>query len=119
MADEEALHKIFSNLFGNAVKYAAGVVNLRLLPVTKDSQFFTLEISNDGFLIPADRKEKIFEPFYRMKETEKNAGSGIGLALSRSLAELHKGKLYMKKSEQEMNVFMLTLPVHQENESEE
>ena len=60
-------------------------------------------------------KEKIFEPFYRIKETEKQKGTGIGLALSRSLAQLHNGSLVLEP-ENEWNVFTLTLPIHQEIE---
>jgi len=55
-------------------------------------------------------KEKIFEPFYRLKETAKQKGTGIGLALARSLAQLHKGDLFMKDPEEKMNVFVLRLP---------
>jgi len=117
LADEEALHKIFSNLFGNAVKYATGTVKLRLLPVTKDSHFFTVEISNDGYLIPAEMKEKIFEPFYRLKETIKQKGTGIGLALARSLAELHNGKLWLKETKDGFNTFVLELPLRPEDPS--
>ena len=61
-----------------------------------------------------DMKEKIFEPFFRLKETEKQKGTGIGLALSRSLAQLHKGVLEFKESEDGLNVFLLTLPISQE-----
>jgi signal transduction histidine kinase len=61
-------------------------------------------------------KEKIFEPFFRLKETEKQRGTGIGLALSRSLAELHKGTLDLKEPANNLNVFVLRLPIHQENE---
>jgi signal transduction histidine kinase len=61
-------------------------------------------------------REKIFEPFFRLKETEKQKGTGIGLALARSLTELHKGTLELKKPENNMNVFALKLPVHQETE---
>ncbi len=111
MADEEALHKIFSNLFGNAVKYAAGRVNICLRPVTKESSFLTLEISNDGYQIPADMKEKIFEPFFRLKATIKQKGTGIGLALARSLAELHNGHLWLKESKDGLNTFILELPL--------
>ena len=60
--------------------------------------------------------EKIFEPFYRLKETEKQKGTGIGLALSRSLAQLHKGTIVLKEAENDMNVFCLTLPLRQQNE---
>jgi DNA-binding response OmpR family regulator len=61
-------------------------------------------------------REKIFEPFFRMKGSEKQIGTGIGLSLSRSLAELHKGLLVLNKSINDFNIFNLTLPVHQEKE---
>ena len=61
-------------------------------------------------------REKIFEPFFRLKETEKQKGTGIGLALCHSLTELHKGILVLKEAENNFNVFSLSLPVHQENE---
>jgi signal transduction histidine kinase/ligand-binding sensor domain-containing protein len=112
MADEEALHKIFSNLFSNAVKYAGTAVHVQLTPPDKTCHFFTITISNDGYIIPAEMKEKIFEPFYRLKETVKQKGTGIGLALARSLAELHNGNLYLKEPKEALNTFVLRLPIH-------
>jgi signal transduction histidine kinase/ligand-binding sensor domain-containing protein len=114
--DVEALNKILSNLFSNAIKYAEKKVQIHLLPFNNGDNFFTIEIKNDGYIIPFDMREKIFEPFFRLKETEKQKGTGIGLALSRSLTELHKGMLDLKKSEDNFNIFSLKLPVHQENE---
>jgi signal transduction histidine kinase len=61
-------------------------------------------------------KDKIFEPFFRLKETEKQKGTGIGLAISQSLVELHKGTLKLKDNESGFNVFSLTLPRYQQNE---
>ena len=90
-------------------------MRLKLLPATGKN--FIIEIENDGYIIPEELKEKVFEPFFRIEKTKHQMGSGIGLALSRSLAELHKGELYMKKEETRMNVFILSLPVHNENET--
>ena len=112
MADEEALNKIFSNLFTNATKYAAGNIHVKLLGPEKNRGVFSIEISNDGYTIPADMREKIFEPFYRLKENIKQKGTGIGLALARSLAELHNGRLYLSAPRDGMNVFILELPLH-------
>ena len=114
--DHEALKKILSNLFNNAIKYAETKVIVRLLNFKSEDKLFTIITYNDGYIIPYDLKEKIFEPFYRLRETEKQPGTGIGLPLSRALAELHKGVLDLSKSENEMNVFTLTLPIHQEKE---
>ncbi|MEO6327831.1 MAG: triple tyrosine motif-containing protein, partial [Ginsengibacter sp.] len=114
--DIEAFNKILTNLFSNAVKYAESKVAVCLLPFSDDDKFFTIEIKNDGYLIPYEMKEKIFEPFFRLKETEKQKGTGIGLALSLSLAQLHKGIIDLKKPEDNMNIFLLTMPLYQDNE---
>lgn len=114
--DPEAFRKILSNLFNNAIKYADSLVIVRLLPFNSDATVFQIEVRNDGYLIPMELKEKIFEPFYRLKETEKQAGTGIGLPLARSLAELHKGVLDLRAPENNMNIFQLSVPIHQENE---
>jgi signal transduction histidine kinase/ligand-binding sensor domain-containing protein/DNA-binding response OmpR family regulator len=114
--DPEALRKILSNLFNNAIKYADKNVFIRLKNFSSEDKLFTIVIQNDGYTIPAELSEKIFEPFYRVKETDKQPGSGIGLSLARSLTELHKGVLELSKSENGLNVFTLILPIHQEKE---
>ncbi|MEJ7768380.1 MAG: two-component regulator propeller domain-containing protein [Chitinophagaceae bacterium] len=112
--DVEAMNKIFSNLVGNAVKYASANVRISLLPVSKDDKSFTVIFKNDGYLISYDLGEKIFEPFYRLKEAQRQQGSGIGLSLSRSLAELHQGVLTLEKPQNGCNTFRLTLPIRQD-----
>lgn len=114
--DAEAFHKILSNLIGNAIKYASSKVYINLLPIAPEEDHFTILIKNDGPLIPAEMKEKIFEPFFRLKETESQSGTGIGLSLALSLTTLHKGSLKLYPIEQELNIFALTLPIRQEIE---
>jgi signal transduction histidine kinase len=50
-------------------------------------------------------------PFYRIKETDAMSGTGIGLALARSLALVHNGELYVSQQSDGMNTFCLTLPI--------
>lgn len=115
--DHEAFIKIISNLFSNAIKYADRTVYVRLLPFKAlTDQCFTIIVKNDGMVIPAEMRDKIFEPFFRLEKSENKTGTGIGLSLARSLAELHKGTLELDRLEMKMNIFALTLPVHQENE---
>lgn len=114
--DKEALKKIVSNLIDNAIKYAHSEVHICLSSPHESNKYFSIEIKNDGFLIPYDMKEKIFEIFFRLKNTEKQGGTGIGLPLSRSLTELHKGILELIPSENNMNVFKLTLPIRHQIE---
>jgi ligand-binding sensor domain-containing protein/signal transduction histidine kinase len=111
--DTDAFTKILTNLLSNAVKYAKSKVSLHILPLSPGDSFFTIEVKNDGYLVPMEMKEKIFEPFFRLKETEKQKGTGIGLALSRSLTELHKGTLGLKEPSDSMNIFFISLPLNQ------
>lgn len=114
--DIEAFTKIISNLINNAIKYCSNVVQIELADNISQTSTFTIEIRNNGDLIPYQMREKIFQPFFRMKETEKQMGTGIGLSLSRSLAELHNGILLLENPIDNLNIFNLTLPIHQEKE---
>ena len=93
------------------MKYCLSYISVTLK--TDDTQLF-LTVANDGNIIPMDLREKIFEPFFHIDTTEHStSGTGIGLALARSLAELHNGHLCMG-DEADMNVFVLTLPLVQD-----
>lgn len=114
MADIEALQKILSNLIGNAVKYAEKKVAIKLFSLEKENNFFTIIFENDGYIIKKEMAEKIFKPFYRIKETKHQKGTGIGLALARSLTLLHKGSLEISFLQSNFNTFVLTLPIESE-----
>ncbi len=106
--DKEGLTKIISNLLTNAFKYADTYVKVDLL---QDDSSLRLSVRNDGELIPSDMREEVFKPFVQYKGGTRRSvsGTGIGLALARSLAELHEGSLYMDSS-MECNCFILDLP---------
>ena len=114
--DVEACKKIISNLINNAIKYADTTVRVKLLPFNSDDLLFYIEFTNDGLIIDNADKEKIFEPFYRIEASQKQEGTGIGLPLARSLAELHNGKLELKRQDSQQNTFLLSLPIHQDYE---
>lgn len=115
--NQEAFTKIISNLLNNGVKYAESYVRISLeVPETDEDNSFRICTMNDGVIIPTKMKEEIFKPFVRFNEQENGkvtTGTGIGLALSRSLAELHQGTLTMEKGEVN-NTFCLTLPIVQD-----
>lgn len=109
-ADEEALNKIFSNMVDNAIKYAHSKAIIGLSYCNEEKNKYQITFANDGFIIPDESREIIFESFHRIKETADNPGTGIGLTLSRSLAEMHGGTLILSENKNNMNVFVLTLP---------
>jgi ligand-binding sensor domain-containing protein len=106
--DPDALNKILSNLYSNAVKYSTTTV---LITASFTDNLFSFDIKNDGNLIPFELSEKIFEPFYRLEETEMETGTGIGLAISKSLTELQNGSLVFKETQEGLNHFVLILPL--------
>jgi signal transduction histidine kinase len=93
------------------VKYAGQEITVQLFPVQAGDTTCTIEISNDGMPIPSGMRERIFEPFYRIRENPKQKGTGIGLTLARSLTQLHQGSLFVKETTSEMNTFVLRLPL--------
>lgn len=105
-ADEEALTKIISNLLNNAVKYGESKVDIFISD--EDKNLVIAKIYNDGKTIPDELADKIFEPFFRYRNT-KEPGTGIGMALARSLTELHGGSLTYDGSNG-INSFTLQLP---------
>ena len=111
--DAEAIKKILSNLFGNAIKYAKGKVNVALESTIES---IILKVQNDGELIPNHLTKKIFEPFFRISGVENQTGTGIGLALAHSLTKLHNGNLELEVGASNLNSFVLELPIHQEKE---
>ncbi|MEH6309167.1 two-component regulator propeller domain-containing protein [Olivibacter sp. CPCC 100613] len=111
--DPEALEKIINNLLKNALKYGEKIITVRLDSDPENN--VRIIVTNDGPIIPNNLKERIFEPFYRLEKKEATEGTGIGLALSRSLAELHNGTLKVGEMV-DCNEFILILPLHQEIE---
>ena len=109
-ADKEALYKIITNLIGNAVKYSDGLVQVTLLEDSQTRENFSIIFENDGHIITPEMEEKIFQPFYRLKENHEQKGTGIGLTLARSLTELHQGKLQLQFAGKSVNTFVLSLP---------
>ena len=105
--DREAFTKILSNLFNNALKYSDTAIRVEL---RREESELRLTVCNDGGLVPAEMREAIFAPFFRHTRKSEAPGTGIGLALSRSLAELHHGTLTMSSSS-ELNEFVLTVPL--------
>ena len=108
--DKEALTKILSNLFANALKYARTYVYLHL-SVDEKNEVFTISMSNDGNIVPIEMRENIFKAFVQYRDGKDIvSGTGIGLAMARYLAELHQGMLVMDR-ELDCNRFILSIPI--------
>lgn len=115
--DEDAYQKICSNLLSNALKYSIKHIELSLTTDVKN-EILMLQIKNDGKLIPAEDYDYIFEPFNRLHHSKSIPGSGLGLALCKSLTLKLQGTLVYKVNDKNLNTFILTLPLKQTNTDE-
>jgi two-component system sensor histidine kinase HydH len=83
--DGARMHQVLVNLLENAVAAGPPVT----LTVSSTSRSLVIEVSDKGSGVPADEREKVFEPFF----THKTRGTGLGLAIARRVVELHRGTL--------------------------
>lgn len=115
--DGDFVEQILSNLVGNVEKYAAGGGRLEIESI-QDEESTVVRVKDNGPGIPAKEQKNIFDPFYRIsnKLTDGVSGAGIGLAVSRMLAEKTGGSLTLEGSETGA-VFRLELANHTSGES--
>jgi signal transduction histidine kinase/DNA-binding response OmpR family regulator len=115
-ADPEALVKILNNLLINAFKFTRNKVEISINePVTDEQgqQFFSISVEDDGIGIPADQLDNIFKAFFKLPSEQHHnnlGGTGIGLALAKSLAEKHGGSLEVESKEGVKTVFTVLIP---------
>lgn len=91
-----AFARLVSNLVGNAFRYA-GRVSVR---ITHAQRSITIVIDDDGPGIPADKREEVFKPFYRLDEARNQdaGGTGLGLSIARDIARSHGGDIRLEGS---------------------
>lgn len=109
--DKDAFLKMLSNLLNNGIKYSESYVSVKAY-IQDEVKQFHLFTENDGELIPQEYKQEIFKPFVQFgaDEIRKGSGTGIGLAFTNSLAQLHNGSLSLE-NDSSVNRFHLILPV--------
>ncbi|GAB3953609.1 two-component regulator propeller domain-containing protein [Spirosoma harenae] len=112
--DADIVEKVIYNLLSNAFKFTPQNgeirVNLMLIPAEKSVR---ITVTDTGIGISPEAQMHIFERFYQVAEqhTQKKTGSGIGLALTRELVELHKGSITVESAENVGTTFTVTLPL--------
>ena len=110
--DADKLEKILNNLISNAIKYSPNNSRI-LLKANLEEGILKIEVQDNGKGIHPDEREKIFNRFYQSNiiTAVEGGGTGVGLALSRELAELFGGTLNVESELQQGSNFILTMPV--------
>jgi len=108
LGDRIALRRLVDNLASNAQRYAAGGV----IEIEADTQTARLTMLDDGPGFDPALAERLFDPFFRVEasRSRETAGTGLGLATARAIAEAHGGSLEARNRHAWGAAFLLTLP---------
>jgi signal transduction histidine kinase/ligand-binding sensor domain-containing protein/CheY-like chemotaxis protein/AraC-like DNA-binding protein len=128
--NREMIEKIFFNLLSNSFKFTKNGGSISVIQRKASDyglgdkgisniNYIVIEVKDSGIGIPHDRINKIFERFYQVDREFKNSsfiqsGSGIGLALTKELVELHSGKIKVESIEGKGTKFSVYLPLGKE-----
>ncbi|HRQ23156.1 MAG TPA: HAMP domain-containing sensor histidine kinase, partial [Anaerolineales bacterium] len=116
-ADQALLHQAVYNLLENAIKYTPekGRVVIRIL---SQPDYLIFAIEDSGYGIPVEDLPHLFEKFYRGKQRESRSqpGSGLGLAIVQSIAESHRGRVWVDSEVGRGSTFYLQIPLTQPKE---
>ncbi|MDQ6881981.1 MAG: ATP-binding protein [Pseudomonadota bacterium] len=105
------LRRAVRNLLENARRYGDGMVTVE---VKQEGSQAVLRVNDQGPGVPAAERERIFEPFYRLRgASEREGGVGLGLALVRSIATRHNGGVRCEGNNNGGASFVFNLPCHQ------
>lgn len=110
--DSTKLEKIFINLIANAFKYTPreGFITIQLEISNEGKKELEIIIRNSGKGISKEHLPHIFERFYQV-DAHDYASSGIGLALTKELIQLHHGRITVNSIENEQTSFQIYLPL--------
>lgn len=122
--DSVRLKQVLLNLIGNAIKFTpqggSVLVDVRLVSQTSEDNTIEFNVIDTGIGIPAERQDKIFDPFSQADSstTRKFGGTGLGLSISRSLVEMMGGSLKLESTPEYGSRFFFSITVESCSESE-
>lgn len=108
VSDARRIERILGNLVGNAAVHGGGVVQVCIQPT---EGFVDVAVEDAGPGVPAEERERLFEPFARGNEAMTTAGAGLGLAIAREQAAVIGGSVSIEDAPDGGARFVLRLPV--------
>jgi signal transduction histidine kinase len=114
--DSSLLQMLFSNLFGNALKYRRTDLAPRVvLTSNPEGQMIRVSVADNGIGIPDEYADKVFVIFQRLHGRDEYEGTGIGLALVKKIVEFHGGTIELRPSPLGGTCVSFTLPLEPVN----
>ena len=110
--DPDRIAQILGNLLDNAIKYSppGSPIDVALTVVGTEAH---IRITDQGLGVPDAERGPLFAPFFRTTRTRDIPGTGLGLHISRRIAEQHRGRLWLDSTNSVGSVFVLALPLVQ------
>ncbi len=124
LGDERRIRQIIYNLVSNAIKFSdKGVVSVTVLRKTENDgkQALLFRVADDGVGIPPEKLDQVFDPFYQVDAsiTRQFGGTGLGLTISRQLAEKMGGVIQVESVYGKGSTFSFYLPLNSRIEDAE
>ncbi len=113
VSDPRRVRQVLLNLLSNAIKFG-GAKPIRVHVQRTPDDGVSIAVIDQGEGIPAEDQERIFQEFVQLGKTQLQEGTGLGLPISRRLAELLHGALTLESEEGKGSTFRLTLPPNAE-----
>lgn len=107
--DDKLLQPILTNLLANAIKYSLPDSPVDL-EVSCQEREVVFQVKDRGRGIPAIDLPKLFEPFHRGSNVDSTPGTGLGLAMVKTLVDLHGGRIFVSSQENAGSTFTIALP---------
>ncbi len=110
-ADRGRLRQIVLNLLNNAFKHTPEGGRITV-SAKQEHNNLIIQVSDTGIGIPEGEQERVFNPYHRIdSDRERFSGLGLGLALCRTLVELHGGKIWVKSRPGKGSKFAFSIPI--------
>ena len=111
-ADRRAVKQIIVNLVSNAIKFTPTGGRVRMSATLEDAGSVRIVVSDTGIGIPADRQDVVFHPFEQLEKAHSRShdGTGLGLYITRNLAEAHRGQIELESVVDEGTTVTVTFP---------
>ena len=111
--DRDKLHQVLTNLISNAIKFTDQGGEIRVETRMRDKANIQICVQDTGCGIPKNELKTVFERFYRGQTAPvESRGAGLGLAITRSLVELHGGRIWVESTLGQGSRFFVVLPIH-------
>jgi len=112
LANSNAITMAFFNLLDNSVKYSSGQKEITVR-IAQSNGFIDLSVTDKGIGIPREERQKIFDKFYRGSDAAVRGvrGSGIGLSITKHVAEMHGGEVLVESEPGRGSTFTLRIPI--------